>query len=321
MSSRRAPTGRGRRRLRHRSPPARPRRASTSGTRAPARRRSPQPPRGRRRRRRRSPSAPLPRLRPRRREAAAGPLPISSSRRAAAPPRRPSATRSRTRSRSGIWAARRRGRSSPSSFRPRSPTPAARATAGRDAPARPLSPATSTSSPAISSRPCGSAASSAQRGRLPSRLSPRHSRPTRSRRTTRPASPPRRRASGSGGEPGDRPPHAPLGRHADASDARSWRRDRVSSASRSAALRDSRARVTSPDLDASDHTARGNLARGCPLDEGEAHGRGQGPARRNVRLQGPGRHRQADPRSHLPRQVDGRRRRRTAARTDDPRSG
>ena len=280
------------------------RRASTSGTPSPARRRSPRPLRGRRLRRRRSRSAPLPRLRPLRR-AAEVPLPISSSRRARRRPRRPSAARSRTRSRSGTSAARLRVRSSPSSSRRRSPTPAVRATAGRAAPARPLSAATSTSSPAISLRRCGSAASSASRGRSTSRLSPRHSRPTRSRRTTRPASP---RSSGLGqrsGVPTHRPPHAPRGRHADAADAGARRRDRVRPLL-ARRLRPARGAPDDNDLDAADHTARGKLARGHPIDEGTTDGRGAGPARRRVPLQGAGRRGQADPGPHVPRPADGR---------------
>ncbi len=129
-----------------------------------------------------------------------------------------------------------------------------------------------------------------------------------------------RRASGSGGEPDDHPPHAPRGRHADTADAGARRRDRFRPLL-ARRLRPARGAPDDNDLDAADHTARGKLARGHPIDEGTTDGRRAGLARRRVPLQGAGRRGQADPRPYVPRPADGDRCRRQAANIDDQGQG
>ena len=88
-----------------------------------------------------------------------------------------------------------------------------------------------------------------------------------------------RRASGSGGEPDDHPPHAPRGRRADTADAGARRRDRFRPLL-ARRLRPARGAPDDIDLDAADHAARGKLARGHPIDEGTTHSRRAGLARR-----------------------------------------
>ena len=181
--------------------------------------------------------------------------------------------------------------------------------------------AISTSSPATSSRPCGSAPSSASPGRWPSRPSP-----PRSRADSQPANdtarvvtvvePPaddpctRRRSAPRSAQPARRRAHVAGARRRDPVRPLLGRRRRP-------------ARGTRDDtaLDAADHTARGHVARGSPVDEGAAGCSGQGLARRHVPLQGADRRGQAGSRPHVPRQADGGRRRRPAPDADDPRQG
>ena len=129
-----------------------------------------------------------------------------------------------------------------------------------------------------------------------------------------------RRASGSGGEPDDHPPHAPRGRRADTADAGARRRDRFRPLL-ARRLRPARGAPDDNDLDAADHTARRKLARGHPIDEGTTDSRGARLARRRVPLQGAGRRGQADPRTYVPRPADGDRCRRQAANIDDQGQG
>ena len=62
----------------------------------------------------------------------------------------------------------------------------------------------------------------------------------------------------------------------------------------------------------------GSSLAGVRSTKARPHGRRPGLARRDVRLQGPGRRRQAESRPYVPRQADGRRRGRPAADADDP---